>query len=51
MTAINADLHNHSAWCDGRCTAKEMAAAAYDLGFSDFGFSGHSSVAFDPPCS
>lgn len=51
MTAVQADLHNHSAWCDGSSTAEKMAAAAYERGFSDFGFSGHSYAAFDPPCS
>jgi histidinol-phosphatase (PHP family) len=51
LALVPADLHNHTTWCDGRSTAFEMAAAAYERGFSDFGFSGHSNVAFDQPCS
>ena len=48
---ITADLHNHSSFCDGGCSPQEMAKAAYEKGFSDFGFSGHSHADFDLPCS
>lgn len=51
MKPILADLHNHSNFCDGRDTPEQMAAAAYRMGFTDFGFSGHSHAQFDLPCS
>ena len=51
MTQILADIHNHSDFCDGKSTPAEMAASAFEKGFSDFGFSGHSYAAFDLPCS
>lgn len=35
------DFHTHSTWCDGKNTVQEMADAAYALGFSGLGFSGH----------
>jgi len=39
---IKSSMHNHTNLCDGKNTPKEMAQAAIALGFSDFGFSGHS---------
>ena len=36
------DFHTHSTLDDGKSTLEEMAAAAYDLGLTHFGFSGHS---------
>lgn len=36
------DFHTHSTLDDGKNTLEEMAAAAYDLGLTHFGFSGHS---------
>ena len=39
---IKSSLHNHSAFDDGKSTIKEMVEAAIELGFTDFGFSGHS---------
>ncbi len=36
------DFHTHSTLDDGKSTLEEMAAAAYDLGVTHFGFSGHS---------
>ena len=35
------NFHTHSNWCDGKNTVQEMADAAYALGFSGLGFSGH----------
>lgn len=35
------NFHTHSTWCDGKNTVQEMADAAYALGFSGLGFSGH----------
>lgn len=34
-------VHTHSSLCDGNNTMEEMAAAAYKLGISVYGFSGH----------
>lgn len=36
------DFHTHSTLDDGKSTLEEMAAAAYALGLTHFGFSGHS---------
>lgn len=36
------DFHTHSTLDDGKSTLEEMAAAAYDLGLTHLGFSGHS---------
>lgn len=47
---IATDLHTHTTYCDGKNTPAEMAAAAYARGFSRFGMSGHSYVAFDTCC-
>lgn len=40
---MKSSMHNHTTFCDGKNSPKEMAEAAYKLGFTDFGFSGHSS--------
>lgn len=42
-----ANFHTHTIYCDGKCTAAEMAQAAYEKGFLALGFSGHSYTAFD----
>lgn len=42
-----ANFHTHTTYCDGKCTAAEMARAAYEKGFTALGFSGHSYTAFD----
>ncbi len=39
---IKSTLHNHSTFCDGKNTIKEMIEGAIKLGFTDIGFSGHS---------
>ena len=39
---IKSSMHNHTNLCDGKNTPREMAEAAIALGFTDFGFSGHS---------
>lgn len=51
MTTVLADLHNHTNLCDGHSTPAQMAQAAFEKGFTDFGFSGHSYTVFDLPCS
>ncbi len=36
-----SNVHTHTCWCDGANTPMEMAEAAYQLGFTDLGFSSH----------
>ncbi len=36
-----SSMHNHTIWCDGKCTPEEMADAAIAVGYTDFGFSSH----------
>ena len=43
---LKSSTHNHTTFCDGQNTPEEMAKAAYALGFTDFGFSGHTYVDF-----
>ena len=43
---LSSSTHNHTAWCDGKNTPEEMAEAAWKLGFTDLGFSGHTYVDF-----
>lgn len=45
-----SNVHTHCTWCDGADTSAAMAAAAFDLGFTDLGFSSHSPAPFDPSC-
>ena len=44
---LTSSTHNHTNLCDGRNTPEEMARAALEAGFTDFGFSGHSYAPFD----
>ncbi|WP_251500297.1 histidinol-phosphatase [Otoolea muris] len=46
---LRADFHTHTTFCDGRNTPKEMAEAAYQKGFTDFGISGHADFSFCDP--
>ena len=41
-------VHTQSTFCDGKNTMEEMALAAYKLGISSFGFSGHAYYPNDP---
>ncbi|MGG5317113.1 histidinol-phosphatase HisJ family protein [Enterococcus sp. AZ072] len=45
-----SNAHTHSTWCDGKDTMQSMAEAAIQLGFTDLGFTSHSSAPFDPSC-
>lgn len=38
---IRTDFHTHTSYCDGKNTPREMVEAAYKMGFTDFGVSGH----------
>lgn len=44
---IRADYHVHTDLCDGRDTPEQMAQAAYEMGLSRLGFSGHGYTSFD----
>ena len=44
---LTSSTHNHTNLCDGRNTPEEMARAALEAGFTDFGFSGHSYAPFE----
>lgn len=38
---LKADFHTHTSYCDGRNTLGEMVEAAYRMGLTDYGTSGH----------
>ncbi len=38
---MTGSLHNHTTFCDGISTPREMAEAAIAAGYTDFGLSGH----------
>lgn len=46
---IRGDFHTHTTYCDGKNTPREMVEAAYRMGFTDFGVSGHSDFSFYEP--
>lgn len=48
---ITCSLHNHCTLCDGKSTPKEMVESAVKAGITDFGFSSHAFVSFDPEAS
>ena len=41
MISKKINLHTHTKFCDGKCTAEEHVLAAIEKGFSVLGFSGH----------
>lgn len=43
---LKADFHTHTTYCDGRSTPEEMAEAAFRMGLTDFGISGHADFSF-----
>lgn len=47
MGEVRSDFHTHTKYCDGRSSVREMADAAYRLGFRALGFSGHGYTVFD----
>lgn len=38
---VKADFHTHTSYCDGRNTPRDMVKAAYGMGLTDYGISGH----------
>ena len=45
-----SNAHTHSTWCDGKDSLLAIAEAAIQIGFTDLGFTSHSSAPFDPSC-
>ncbi len=48
---IASNPHTHTTWCDGANSVDAMVQSAMDEGFSDLGFTSHSSAPFDPGCA
>lgn len=46
MASIKSNYHTHTTFCDGKDTPQELSQAAFDLGFTHLGFSGHSVLPF-----
>lgn len=46
---LHADFHTHTTYCDGKSTPREMVEAAYRMGFTDFGVSGHADFSMFEP--
>lgn len=46
---LRADFHTHTVFCDGNHTPRQMVEAAYKMGFTDFGISGHEDFSFCTP--
>ena len=49
--AMLTNYHTHCDFCDGRASARDMAAAARDAGFSILGFSSHAPLPFPTECN
>ncbi len=41
MRKLRADFHTHTTYCDGKSTPRQMVEAAYGMGLTDLGISGH----------
>ena len=46
---IRGDFHTHTTYCDGKSTPREMVEAAYRMGLTDFGISGHADYSMYEP--
>lgn len=47
---IKQNLHTHTTFGDGKCTAEEMVLAAIEKGFASLGFSEHAYAPYDVAC-
>lgn len=45
------NFHSHTQYCDGHAPMREFVMAAVEQGFSDYGFSPHSTLPIDSPCN
>lgn len=43
---LMADFHTHTSYCDGEHTPREMVEAAFQMGLTDYGVSGHAYFPF-----
>lgn len=46
---LYADFHTHTTFCDGKSTPREMVEAAYRMGMTDLGVSGHADFSMFEP--
>ena len=46
---LHTDFHTHTTFCDGKSTPREMVEAAYRMGMTDFGVSGHADFSMFEP--
>ena len=46
---LRIDFHTHTTFCDGKSTPREMVEAAYRMGMTDFGVSGHADFSMFEP--
>lgn len=46
---LRADFHTHTTYCDGKSTPRQMVEAAYRMGLTDFGISGHADFSMYEP--
>ncbi len=50
LNPLLADLHIHTSYCDGLCTARDMIESAISKGLTTVGIVAHSYVEFDKAC-
>jgi histidinol-phosphatase (PHP family) len=48
---MKTNYHTHTVWCDGRNTPEEVVLSALEKGFSEIGFSSHSTYPHDGYCT
>ena len=46
---LRGDFHTHTTYCDGKSTPRQMVEAAYRMGLTDFGISGHADYSMWEP--
>ena len=49
MRKLRADFHTHTTYCDGKSTPRQMVEAAYRIGLTDLGISGHADFSMYEP--
>lgn len=49
MRKLRADFHTHTTYCDGKSTPRQMVEAAYRMGLTDLGISGHADFSMYEP--
>lgn len=45
------NLHSHTQFCDGKAEMKEFAEAAFEAGFTHYGYSPHSPICLESSCN